>query len=263
PCPQGTTSEPLTVIATTPADKTNDVPVAPDQTRFTVQFTHPVVPPAGAQEAYPLPVMRFFESDELLRALINAKGGTEFFFNRPTIAFVHRVLDWDGSHLIARNDFDIAESAMDVDGSNESAAGDSLARGAVVAVTQPVRVGDASHVAWWEIDPQSGSTIGRMESGAGQAEVEYVRTSDVAAAAVDHATLVSDFDLCLLGESVGVLAKGGSMAGAPAKCEAQALCNATMSAATGGWANWLYGEGGDKLASILAGLTGLYAKLCG
>ncbi len=41
------------------------------------------------------------------------------------------------------------------------------------------------------------------------------------------------------------------------------LCNATMSAATGGWANWLYGEGGDKLASILAGLTGLYAKLCG
>ncbi|MHB8144197.1 MAG: hypothetical protein ACYDEW_00965 [Vulcanimicrobiaceae bacterium] len=282
-------------------------------------------PPAGAQEAYPLPVMRFFESDELLRALINAKGGTEFFFNRPTIAFVHRVLDWDGSHLIARNDFDIAESAMDVDGSNESAAvadnlargiienadeaelamavgahpvttrvvfaragstapvvavapsaappplpafaaaaiGDSLERGAVVAVMQPVRVGDASHVAWWEIDPQSGSTIGRMESGAGQAEVEYVRTSDVAAAAVDHATLVSDFDLCLLGESVGVLAKGGSMAGAPAKCEAQALCNATMSAATGGWANWLYGEGGDKLASILAGLTGLYAKLCG
>ena len=281
-------------------------------------------PPTNGEEAYPLSVMRFMERDQLLRALIDAKDGTAFFFNRPTIAFVHRVLDWNGSQMIARNDFDIVESAMDADGANASAAvadnlargiiedgdeaqlamvvgakpvttrvvfaqagsapvvavapsaspppvpafaaaaiGNSLARGAVVAIPQAVRVGDASHVAWWEIDPQSGSAIGRMESGAGQEEIEYVRTSDVAAAAVDHATLVSDFDLCLLTESVGVLAKGGSMEGAPAKCEAQALCNATMSAAGGGWANWLYGEGGDKLASILAGLTGIYGKLCG
>ena len=55
PFPQGITNEPLTVIATTPADKTEDTPVARDQTRIVVQFNHPVVPLVGVQDQQSLP----------------------------------------------------------------------------------------------------------------------------------------------------------------------------------------------------------------
>jgi hypothetical protein len=282
--------------------------------------------PTGAGQSYPVSVMRFFERDQLLRALINQKDGTQFFFNRPLIAFVHRVFDSDGTHLLARNDFDIVESAMDVDGQNVAAAiannlargviedGDeadyamslgsgpsittrsvfsaagsgtaivavapsasppptlslaatalnaSLGRGAAVVVSQPVQVGDQSHVGWWEVDPQSGSTIGRLESGAGQEEEEYVRTADIADAAIDRANLVANFDLCLLSASVSALQGGGGIGGAPHSCMVEAVCKFEVGQGMSGWASWLWGENAARVLSGMDDLGGLDDKLCG
>jgi hypothetical protein len=279
--------------------------------------------PAGAQQSYPVPVMRFFERDDLLRALINQRDATQFFFNRPHIAFVHRIFDWDGTHMLARNDFDIVESAMDVDGSNAaaafadnvargviedadeatyamslgpgpivttravfSAAGsaasvvtvtspppalsvaatavrNSLSRGAVVAVSQPVQVGGHAHVGWWEVDPQSGSTIGRLESGAGQEEVEYVRTADIADAAIDRANLVANFDLCLLSASVSALQGGGGIGAAPHNCMAEAVCKFELGQGVTAWASWLWGENAARVVNGMGDIGGLDDALCG
>lgn len=280
--------------------------------------------PGDAEQSYPVSVMRFFEADALLRALINQKDGTQFFFNRPHIAFVHRVFDWDATHLLARNDFDVVESAMDADGSSAataftdnvargviedadeanyaislapgpivttravfSAAGsggtvvalaspapslsianaaikNSLGRGAVVAVSQPIQVGGRAHVAWWEVDPQSGSTIGRLESGAGQEETEYMATQKIAFEALDRANLVANFDMCLLSESVGALTGGSDRDGASRECVGEAVCKFELSQGYGAWAEWLWGEGaGTGIPGGFSDLSGLTDALCG
>jgi hypothetical protein len=283
--------------------------------------------PSGAEQSYPISVMRFFERDELLRALIDQEDGTQFFFNRPLVAFVHRVFDWDGTHLLARNDFDIVESGMDVDGHDAatavtdnitrgvvedadeenysmslgsgpilttravfSAAGptatvvavapsasplpalslaaaaltSSLSRGAVVTVSQPVRIGTTPHIGWWEVDPQSGSTIGRLESGAGQEETEYVSTQKIAFEAIDRANLVANFDMCLLSESVGALTGGSDVSGAAHGCMVEAVCKFELSQSYGAWAEWLFGEGAATgIPGGLSDLSGLSDGLCG
>jgi hypothetical protein len=278
--------------------------------------------PSDAGQSYPIEVMRFFERDALLRALMNQQDGTEFFFDRPAIAFVHRVLDWNGTYVLARNDFDVVESARNVDGANMATAvadnidrgviedadeadfalalqpaqvvttrtvfasagagmqmvavapsasppplraleavavSSSLARGAVVTISQPVSVGGVQHAAWWEVDPQTGSTVGRLESGGGQEETEYIRTTDVALEALDRANLVANTDLCLLDESVAGLSGGYSV---EHKCLQEALCKFEVSQGSSRWFAWLYGEGWENVANSMDPLTGLEDDLC-
>ncbi len=53
--PQGITTEPLAVVVTAPADKSDEAPVAKDAARIVVQFNHPVVPLVGVEQQKDLP----------------------------------------------------------------------------------------------------------------------------------------------------------------------------------------------------------------
>jgi hypothetical protein len=57
----------------------------------------------------------------------------------------------------------------------EHAIGATLAAGQFALATQgPVMVAGAPHMAWWAVDPASGSAIGRVDDGGGQAMVEEI-----------------------------------------------------------------------------------------
>lgn len=76
--PQGITNEPLAVVTTSPADKSDQAPVAKDKLRLIVQFNHPVVPLVAveAQKDLPQPL-----------ALQPAVQGTGQWINTSTFAF--------------------------------------------------------------------------------------------------------------------------------------------------------------------------------
>jgi transglutaminase-like putative cysteine protease len=230
--------------------------------------------PPEASQTYPMEALHYFALDQQVRHSIEASttNDTRFFFNRPIIAFAHHVVDWNGSQIVARTDFDVVESAMDADGTAMPAAvadnmtrgvaedaleahvvlpagsppittraifsaasdahvplvaaassgsppqistqaqpalADSVTRADVVAVSQPIVIDGASHAGWWEIDPQTGSTLGRLESGAGQAIVEYLPLTDTGEKARSIAEVVGSFDRCMYGGVDDALAGAG------------------------------------------------------
>ena len=75
---QGITTEPLAVVSTLPADKTQDVAVDRAVTRMIVQFNHPVVPlvSVAAQKTLPQPLK-----------LTPAVAGDGEWLNTSTYAF--------------------------------------------------------------------------------------------------------------------------------------------------------------------------------
>jgi hypothetical protein len=266
--------------------------------------------PDDANQAFPLEAMNYFELDGMIRHQTEAQSPnhTQFYFDRPLIAFVHHVIARTGARITARHDFDVVESAMDADGAtaavtihdnivrgviddaieahvtipNEaittrtllaaapasgvsivalqpsasasslpiaarSAAAASLERGAIVATAGTVSIGGEPHVGWWEVDPTTGSTIGRLESGAGQALGEYLPTTSVALKAATIADIVGGFDRCMFDDASAVLAGGGGSGGveAAADCGKEVACEFAVGQAIG-QAGSLFDLGADE-----------------
>jgi len=107
-----------------------------------------------------------------------------------------------------------ATSAAQLPPVARAAASGSLQRGAIVATASPVSLAGERHVGWWEVDPATGSTIGRLESGAGQGLAEALPTTSVALKAVTLADVVGGFDRCMYAEVGGALMGGGGAEGA-------------------------------------------------
>jgi transglutaminase-like putative cysteine protease len=123
-----------------------------------------------------------------------------------------------------------------------AAARASLERGGIVATARAVAAGGDSHVGWWEVDPETGSTIGRLESGAGQALVEGSSDVTVALKASSIADVVGGFDGCAFGEADEVMVAGQTDGTEMHKCEGDVICEYLEDQAVGLFAQWLYGE---------------------
>jgi hypothetical protein len=273
--------------------------------------------------------MRYLELDGMVRheAEAHSANHTRFYFDRPVIAFVHHAIVSHGSAVVARNDFDVVEDAMDAIGANVAtavrdninrgvtdnaiethvvlprglvttravfaaatrmgvptvailasgspsrlpaaallAATASLQRGAIVATARSVSLGGEDHVGWWEVDPATGSTVGRLESGAGQALAEYLPTTGVALKANTIADVVGGFDACMFADVNKALAtSNGDGVEMVSKCGQDVACEFAEGQAVGLFADFLYG--GDDAANQAADLTNtifaLAKKVCG
>ncbi len=284
--------------------------------------------PQDAYETYPIEVMHYLELDGLIRHDIKAQSPnrTRFYFDRPTLAFLHHALLLNGSQVIARSDFDIVDSAMDVTGTNVAqavrdnivrgviddaieanvsfpkattttrtlfaaaarsgvptvavpasasppalppaaiaAATASLQRGAILATARAVSIGGEEHVGWWEVDPATGSTVGRLESGAGQALSEYLPTTGVALKANTIADAVGGFDACMFaGANTALANSNGNGLSMMSGCGSQVACEFTEGQAVGAFADFLYGsEAVNQLTDLDNDIWQLAERMCG
>jgi hypothetical protein len=118
----------------------------------------------------------------------------------------------------------------------------SLERGAIVTTARAISAGGGDHVGWWEVDSATGSTIGRMESGAGQALVEGSPNVGVALKASSVADVVGGFDACAFGAANDALVAGGNNGEELHKCEGDVICEYLEDQIAGQFAQFLYGE---------------------
>ncbi len=94
-----------------------------------------------------------------------AVGAPQIFAAAAKTNVASSVLPPSGAAQVAALPFDAATRAQ---------LGATLSGGAAAIVTQQaISMNGAPHVAWWSIDPSSGNTVGRMETGAGQGMTEY------------------------------------------------------------------------------------------
>ena len=97
--------------------------------------------------------------------------------------------------------------------------------GVALAPVSPVAFNGVQRSGWWQLDPQDGNLVGRMDDGAGQELTEYA-----IARINDWSTLYSmlqfygDFFRCIAGAVEAPLAGSGAQASFE-KCAASALCN--------------------------------------
>jgi transglutaminase-like putative cysteine protease len=271
---------------------------------FAINRRFPVLPHDG-NPRYPVEVMHYLELDGLVRHETEAQSEnhTRFYFDRPAIAFVHHGFALKGGRIVARDDFDVVDDAVEATGANVStavqdnvvrgvvddaieanvllpkgsvttrtlfaiasrtgvpivavpasgsapplprvaraAATASLQRAAIVATAKAVPAGGDDHVGWWEVDPSTGTTIGRMESGAGQALVEKSMDAEVALKDETMAEVVGGFDRCAFIASNTVLAEGSADPRELHDCEGDVICEYLEDQAVGLFALYLYGE---------------------
>ncbi len=123
-----------------------------------------------------------------------------------------------------------------------AAARASLERGPIVATARAISAGGGDHVGWWEVDSATGSTIGRLESGAGQALVEGSPNVGVALKASSIAEVVGGFDGCAFGAANEVLVSGSTDGKEMQKCEGEVVCEYLEDQIVGQFAQFLYGE---------------------
>jgi len=284
--------------------------------------------PPDAYQTYPIEVMHYLALDAMVRHAAEAQSAnhTRFYFDRPAIAFMRRAILLSGSNVLAQNEFDVVDAAMDVIGANLStavrdnvvrgviddaieanvsipkgsvttrtlfatasrssvpiialgpsasppplppqalaAATASLQRGAIVATARAVSLGGADHIGWWEVDPATGSTIGRMESGAGQALAEYLPTTGVALKANTIADVVGGFDACMFADVNEALAtSNGNGMEMVSKCGREVACEFAEGQAVGFFADWLYGSDLiSQLSDLDNSILQLAKKMCG
>ena len=284
--------------------------------------------PQDADQTYPIEVMHYVELDGMVRHATEAQSAnrTRFYFDRPVIAFVRHALLLKGTNVVAQNDFDVVDSAMDVTGTKVAAAvrdnvvrgvvadaieanvsfpkasvttrtlfaaanrsgvptvavlpstsppplppaavaaaTASLQRGAILAIARPVSLGAQEHVGWWEVDPATGSTVGRLESGAGQALSEYLPTTGVALKANTIANVVGGFDACMFADVNQALAtSNGNGLDMASGCGQQVACDFFEGQAVGLFADFLYGSDlVNQLTDLDNQILQLGAKMCG
>jgi transglutaminase-like putative cysteine protease len=284
--------------------------------------------PRDANQIYPIEVMHYLALDSMVRHATEAESTnhTRFYFDRPAIAFMRHAMQLNGANVVARNEFDVVDDAMDATGANVNAAvrdnvlrgvlddaieanvsipkgsittrtlfaaaarsgipiialrpsasaaplppaavaaaTASLQRGAIVAIARSVSVGGKDHAAWWEVDPGSGSTIGRTESGAGQAMTEFVTQSGIALKANTLADVVGGFDTCMFADVNEALAKSnGKGLAMLSGCGQEVACEFAEGQAVGVFADWLYGSDvATNLSDLTNSILKLASKMCG
>jgi hypothetical protein len=92
-----------------------------------------------------------------------------------------------------------------------------------IAPAQAVPVNGGQHTGWWEIDTATGSTVGRMDYGAGQALSEYGETVKKLAGTYNEATLMSNTFTCSM-NGVSAALSGHDAALQTINCDAVAFC---------------------------------------
>ena len=102
---------------------------------------------------------------------------------------------------------------------------------AAIVASRAVQLGAETHVAWWSIDPASGNTVGRLESGAGQGITEYNRVqSEVARRGGPLVEFYGDFWRCIAwGVEAPLEGSGPETEVAFLTCVANAYCHLLQS----------------------------------
>ncbi|MHB8462200.1 MAG: hypothetical protein ACYDA1_06110 [Vulcanimicrobiaceae bacterium] len=108
-----------------------------------------------------------------------------------------------------------------------------LTSGAAAIVTsKAVALGGVAHIAWWSIDPTTGNTVGRLETGAGQAIEEYNQLqAKIAAKGGPLVQFYGDFWRCIAFGVEAPLEGQSGVAGEVAflDCVANAYCHLLQS----------------------------------
>lgn len=102
---------------------------------------------------------------------------------------------------------------------------------AAIVTGRPIAVGGGEHLAWWSIDPTSGNTVGRLESGGGQGMTEYNRIqSEVARRGGPLVEFYGDFWRCIAwGVEAPLEGEGAATQVAFLTCVANAYCHLLQS----------------------------------
>lgn len=116
----------------------------------------------------------------------------------------------------------------------------SSAGSARIAPSHAITVNGSTHTGWWEIDTASGSTVGRMDYGAGQAMSEYAQVAKDLARAFNEAMLISNTARCTASGMSAALSGGKDAVSQTMACDLAALCTYM--------ANLVLGMGADAYA---------------
>lgn len=251
---------------------------------------------AGVPGAYPVAALRYFGADGALRRYLARDGSVRFSFDRPLIAFEQHGFAPNGKDTALRTSLDVFENGVDATGPNaQTAHAKNVLRGVVDDAIERFAIGDpdaittrdalqgnapltptaftardgARHLAWWDVNPQTGATVGRMDNGAGQAMTEYSQAVKRAAGQTNKVALVGNVMLCHMGAINGALSGGGgpALGRSYVNCLLSSFCKYAAAMAVASGADLFDRAETMEMIGALARLynvyTGAPGKICG